>query len=216
MKEATSNSEKIFKSIRSASIDQYEREFGLIDFDTDVFQREDESLDILFAQNFVKAAGQFIYCENNDELVSFLQALVTEKKWEQISVFDPKVQSLLSGSQIRVDHQIEHLSNTQVGISGCESLIARLGSVLVSSGLFSGRRLNVFPETHIIIATTSQIVYDLKDALVNIKKKYNRLPSMISVISGPSRTADIEKTLVMGAHGPRNLYVFLLDDLQTL
>ncbi|MCK5078809.1 MAG: LUD domain-containing protein, partial [Bacteroidales bacterium] len=51
------------------------------------------------------------------------------------------------------------------------------------------------------------------DALKGMKEKYGQdLPSMISLITGPSRTADIEKTLVMGAHGPRELYVFLVDD----
>ena len=99
------------------------------------------------------------------------------------------------------------------GITYCEYLIARLGSIMVSSKQTSGRRLNVFPENHIVIARSSQIVADLKDALKNIKEKYvGNLPSMISVITGPSRTADIEKTLVMGAHGPRELYVFLIDE----
>jgi L-lactate dehydrogenase complex protein LldG len=54
---------------------------------------------------------------------------------------------------------------------------------------------------------------DLKDAFKIIKDRYgNQLPSMLSTITGPSRTADIEKTLVLGAHGPKELFVFLLDD----
>ena len=55
---------------------------------------------------------------------------------------------------------------------------------------------------------------DLKDGFNRLKEKYGqKLPSMISTITGPSRTADIEKTLVLGAHGPKELYVFLIDDL---
>ena len=57
-----------------------------------------------------------------------------------------------------------------------------------------------------------QLVDDLKQALKLIRLKYDTIPSMISLITGPSRTADIEKTLVMGAHGPKELYVFLIDD----
>ena len=73
--------------------------------------------------------------------------------------------------------------------------------------------MNVFPETHLIYARASQLVPELKDALKGIKERYGKeLPSMISMITGPSRTADIEKTLVMGAHGPRQLYVFMVDD----
>jgi L-lactate dehydrogenase complex protein LldG len=57
------------------------------------------------------------------------------------------------------------------------------------------------------------LVNDLKQALAGIKQKYaDNIPSMISVITGPSRTADIEKTLIMGAHGPKEIYVFLIDD----
>ncbi len=100
-----------------------------------------------------------------------------------------------------------------MGITFCEFLIARFGSIMISSGQRSGRRLNVFPEIHIVFAKTSQIVPELKDALTGMKERYDRnMPSLVSVITGPSRTADIEKTLVMGAHGPKELYVFLVDE----
>jgi L-lactate dehydrogenase complex protein LldG len=65
----------------------------------------------------------------------------------------------------------------------------------------------------VVVAFTSQLVPDIKSALVQIKQRYEgRLPGMLSMITGPSRTADIEKTLVMGAHGPKALYVFLVQD----
>jgi L-lactate dehydrogenase complex protein LldG len=84
---------------------------------------------------------------------------------------------------------------------------------MVSSAQLSGRRMVVFPEVHLVVAYASQLVPDLKEALVKIRKKYDpRLPSMITLITGPSRTADIEKTLVMGAHGPKELYVFFIED----
>jgi L-lactate dehydrogenase complex protein LldG len=84
---------------------------------------------------------------------------------------------------------------------------------MVSNANAAGRRLSIYPHQHIVIAYTSQLVLDLKDAFKIIKEKYgNQLPSMISTITGPSRTADIEKTLVLGAHGPKEFYVFLLDD----
>jgi L-lactate dehydrogenase complex protein LldG len=55
-------------------------------------------------------------------------------------------------------------------------------------------------------------VYDVKDAIALLQDKYReQMPSMISFATGPSRTADIEKTLVVGAHGPKEVYCFLLD-----
>jgi L-lactate dehydrogenase complex protein LldG len=66
---------------------------------------------------------------------------------------------------------------------------------------------------HIVVASVGQLLPDIKDALAYMRKKYGqRLPSMMSLITGPSRTADIEKTLVMGAHGPKELILFLIDD----
>ena len=53
---------------------------------------------------------------------------------------------------------------------------------------------------------------DLKDGFKRLKNKYGQnLPSMVCNITGPSRTADIEKTLVLGAHGPKELIVFLIE-----
>jgi L-lactate dehydrogenase complex protein LldG len=76
----------------------------------------------------------------------------------------------------------------------------------------SSRRLNVYPETHVVIAYADQLVNDLKDAFEAIQLKYpGKIPSMLSVITGPSRTADIEKTLVMGAHGPCELFLILVE-----
>jgi L-lactate dehydrogenase complex protein LldG len=98
----------------------------------------------------------------------------------------------------------------EVGVTGCEFVVARLGSIMVSSK--NSRRLNVYPETHVVIAYVHQLVDDLKDAFSAIQEKYSgKLPSMVSVITGPSRTADIEKTLVMGAHGPRELFLILVE-----
>ena len=101
----------------------------------------------------------------------------------------------------------------EVGLTLCESLIARNGSIMVTNANAAGRRLSIFPHHHIVIAYTSQLVLDLKDGFKLLKDKYgSQLPSMICNITGPSRTADIEKTLVLGAHGPKELFVFLLED----
>ena len=88
--------------------------------------------------------------------------------------------------------------DARIGITRCESLIARLGTVMVSSRLSPGRKMTVYPEIHLVLGYTSQLVPDLKQALANLRKKYrDGYPSMVSLITGPSRTADIEKTLVI-------------------
>lgn len=68
----------------------------------------------------------------------------------------------------------------------------------------------VYPPLHIVIAKKEQLVDYLEKAYSGISERYaENLPSQIAIITGPSRTADIEKTLVLGAHGPRELRVFL-------
>ena len=104
----------------------------------------------------------------------------------------------------------DNIKDLNVGVTSCEFIISRLGSIMVSSK--TSRRLNVYPEVHVVIAYTNQLVEDLKEAFDAIQDKYSgKLPSLLSVITGPSRTADIEKTLVMGAHGPRELFLILVE-----
>jgi L-lactate dehydrogenase complex protein LldG len=82
----------------------------------------------------------------------------------------------------------------------------------MSAAQESGRTVSVYAPVHICVAYTSQLVYDIKDALLKAREKYSgNLPSLITFATGPSRTADIEKTLVVGVHGPKEVYVFLVD-----
>ena len=82
----------------------------------------------------------------------------------------------------------------------------------MSSAQLSGRTTSVYAPVHICIAYTRQLVYDVKDALQLLKEKYhNAIPSLITFATGPSRTADIEKTLVVGVHGPKEVYLFLVE-----
>jgi L-lactate dehydrogenase complex protein LldG len=138
--------------------------------------------------------------------------LSEQSQWPPAFCLDEGITRLLRQGQIPYSSTADDFQKLKIGITTCEYLISRLGSIMVSSRQSSGRRLNVFPETHIVVAYSHQLVPDLKQAFANIVNKYGRkLPSMITIITGPSRTADIEKTLVMGAHGPRELFLFLVD-----
>ena len=82
----------------------------------------------------------------------------------------------------------------------------------MSAGQQSGRTTSVYAPVHICIAYTNQLVYDVREALQGMKERYDKnLPSQITFATGPSRTADIEKTLVVGVHGPKEVYVFLVE-----
>ena len=212
MQETTSR-EKILKKVRNALMSKLENPYQDTASDEGIYATLEESLDINFAQEFTKASGKFIYCESEQEFLDHMSALIRDNEWDKIFCKEEDLLNKITASSDIFEQNADELVNCKVALSTCESLIARLGSILVSSKQFGGRRINAFPEVHMVFAYTSQLVPDLKDGLKHIKNKYaHQPPSMITLIAGPSRTADIEKTLVMGAHGPKELYLFFIDD----
>lgn len=213
MEDATSR-EKVLKKVRNALLHKTQNPFPDIDFDAGVYKEMSDSPDVVFAEEFIKAGGKFVYCESEKDLSDTLKVLITENQWTNLFCREDLVKQILFSTGIPFLSDNDDFADLEVGITLCEYLVARLGSIMVSSGQQCGRKMFVYPPVHIVFAYTSQIVPDIKNALKGLREKYSeRLPSMISMITGPSRTADIEKTLVMGAHGPRELYVFLIDDL---
>src|SRR5690606_31778863 len=100
----------------------------------------------------------------------------------------------------------------QACITDCELGLARTGSFLFSSRQYHGRVAPVYFPVHIVVLHVDQIVADIRDGLKFLRQKYkDRLPSMINLNTGPSRTADIEKSLVTGVHGPKEVFCFLLN-----
>jgi len=154
--------------------------------------------------------GQCVLCEDEQDLYSKLNLFVQQNNFPYLYCRDSYIADQLTIYKIPFSVNESDFESMQAGITGCEFLVARTGSVLVSSASKSGRQMNVFPPVHIVLAHVSQLVNYPEDALIAIHEKYgDSLPSSISTITGPSRTADIEKTLVLGAHGPKELVVFL-------
>ncbi len=212
MEESTSR-EKILKKIRNALTKKSDPPYPILDQDSNVFPELTDTLDVTFAQALVSMAGKFVYSESEDEFLGVLKSFILEKDWPLLYCLDPTLQIKLKQAGIPFESDPDKITEARIGITRCESLVARFGSVMVSSRLSPGRKIVGFPEIHVVVGFTSQLVPDLKDAYKLIRKKYGvDFPSMVSLITGPSRTADIEKTLVMGAHGPRELYVFLIED----
>ena len=211
MEDSTSK-EKILKKIRKALIHKSEVDFGAVDFDSEIYASSDDSRELLFAQRFTALNGKFAFCESEQDFVSTFSSVINENKWDNIFCLEESLKTVLKKGGITFSDKESDFINTNVGVTACEFLVARTGSVMISSKQASGRRLPAYSNYHIVVAYTDQLVYDVKDALKGIKTKYgNHIPSLISTITGPSRTADIEKTLVQGAHGPKEIYVFLID-----
>jgi L-lactate dehydrogenase complex protein LldG len=203
--------ENILKRIRQALVNPTPVPFPQSEGNSGVFTAPTQENEIEFAENFGRVQGRFLYCSNTEELIIQLKQLISQQAWTQVfcreSGLLPMLQEPLKGLLIN-----DNLPEADVSITGCEALIARTGSILMSSAEESGRTISIYAPVHICIAFASQLVYDIRDGLDLLMAKYkSKIPSFITLATGPSRTADIEKTLVVGVHGPKEVYVFLVD-----
>ena len=146
-----------------------------------------------------------------------LRALRDTEKWQRVATHQSpfaRTQAAALGLPTLVTdegYDKNEMEQCDVGISECDALIAQTGTVLVTSKTAGGRALSCLPPHHVVVARREQMVSDLPAAFALIKAKHGAsYPSMISFITGPSRTGDIERILDLGAHGPKKLTIFCL------
>jgi len=214
MNPGKSSRETILKKIKKA-LATYKTALQEPDFSSEVFTKSDEAdLSVVFAESFLKTKGEFFFCEDEKEFLKSISLFAHKRELKNIFVWEEQLVKQLLKAKVPIVTGQAGFEDAEVGITSCECLIARTGSLIVSSATNSGRRLGIYPPIHIVVAYTSQVVVDIKDGLAFVKEKYKEkgIPSMVGLVTGPSRTSDIEKTLVMGAHGPKELILFLIDD----
>jgi Uncharacterized conserved protein len=203
--------ENILKKIRKALTNSTPIPFPQSEGNSSVFTPTPQELEVEFARRFTNLQGKFVFCVDHQELAAQLNGLAAHNKWDKIVCREEDLKKKLSDNQF-TNHAYNDLATCDASITGCEYLVARTGSIVMSAVQAGGRTTSVYAPVHICVAYTSQLVYDVKDALLQCREKYaGRLPSLITFATGPSRTADIEKTLVVGVHGPKEVYVFLVD-----
>lgn len=180
------------------------------DFEQPIYHSIDLPLELAFKENLEKVNGFVHLFTSEEELFHALKEFLYSRKKEDVFCYEDKISGKLNAFEISFLQSSELSKDVEIGITGCEFLIAHTGSVMVSSVQKGGRKMFVYPPIHIIVASKNQLVDYLEKAYSGIQEKYKEnLPSHITLITGPSRTADIEKTLVLGAHGPRELRVFI-------
>lgn len=209
VKTASSSRENILKKIKQALAKPVPLPFEETPENQAFFINKGE-LELQFAENFAALQGRFSFCADEAELVQQLQTLFGTRQWTKLFANEQSIRELFTRQHLELPSGIS-LADCDASITSCECLIARTGSMLLSSAQ-TGRTSSVYAPVHICIAYTSQLVFDLKDGFELIKKKYpSGIPSLITFASGPSRTADIEKTLVTGVHGPKEVFCFLVE-----
>jgi L-lactate dehydrogenase complex protein LldG len=171
----------------------------------------------LFAKNCADLKADFLQLAGWDELQAALAKLREAGQWQRIASHDGELTRFacqeLGLPTLLTDHgyAAPALEKCDAGITECDALVAQTGGVVVTSRSAGGRALTVLPPHHVVLARRAQLVADLPAAFALLQQKYAPdFPSMISFITGPSRTGDIERILVLGAHGPKQLTILCL------
>ncbi len=168
----------------------------------------------LFAKNTAELKADFQLLNSTDEMRAALVRLREAGSWRRVACHTGELTDAMCPALnlplLRTDrtYDVHELEACDAGISECDAIIAQTGTVLVTNRSAGGRALSVLPPHHVVLVRRSQMVADLPAAFALLKQKYaSNYPSMISFITGPSRTGDIERILVLGAHGPKKLSI---------
>jgi len=171
----------------------------------------------LFQTNAAELRADFRVFKDPHELASALKALCAAERWQRVASHHAELAEAACNALglpvlfTNTPFGNRELARCDVGITECDALVAQTGSVLVTSRSAGGRALSVLPPHHVVLARRAQLVPDLPAAFRALSAKYGaNYPSMISLITGPSRTGDIERILVLGAHGPKKLTILCL------
>jgi L-lactate dehydrogenase complex protein LldG len=175
----------------------------------------------LFAKLSEMLKTEFVVCTNIKAAAKHLTKLAQENGWKSVATHGGELSDALAGklsetvSLLKVDggYDKSALEACDAGLTECECLIAQTGSVCVTTRSSGGRALSVLPPHHVVIACKSQLLPDLTASYELLAQKYatSGYPSYMGFITGPSRTGDIERILVLGAHGPKRLTVLLCE-----
>jgi L-lactate dehydrogenase complex protein LldG len=160
-----------------------------------------------FAEALDAIGGSFLLC-NLQDLGSQILALIHDKQADEILAwedrhFPPGLLAHLQQKGIGVKHELD--ASVRIGLTGADAAIAESGTLVVSGGSGKPNFPSLTTEVHLVVLRTSDIYKKLEDVL---GLTVLRTAPIVAMISGPSRTADIELTLTIGVHGPREVHVF--------
>jgi len=174
------------------------------------FPDEKAPTDEKFTYNFNKNGGKFLYCLNMDEVLEAFQSILEENNIEESDVYC--INEQLAPKFNNANFNLESPKSNSFFLTVCESLIAKDGSILLSSNQIKEKKLSELPSKFIIFATTSQLVDTISEGLRKIKNKSkNLIPSNITTIR--DFETEKEKDFMSYGSSTKNLYLLLLEDL---
>lgn len=211
----TTFKEQILTKIRNAVVGKTEQLFHDLDLRTDTKPPINEEVGeaVTFATKFLENGGLFIYTESEKEFAARMRQYIQEMGWNKIWCADSKMQDILDRNDIAYHKEYCKCDNgAVVGITTCEGITARTGSVILAGNKISERQVYSMSTTLIAYATIDQIFTSLKDGMTNIRRKNpDKMPSQIVIMSGAGYTNAIEGENIVRAQGARKFALFLVD-----
>jgi L-lactate dehydrogenase complex protein LldG len=187
-----------------------------------------------FAEELARLEGHAHRCADDEEALETIRAILLSHAttaaitWDRDRIGLAGLEVLLDGlgihaldGRIRGEEldraeRLQQLDPAQVCISGADAAVAESGTLVLRSGLGRARLASILAPVHIAVLHAGEIVRGLGAALALLQERHGpdifADSSNLTLISGPSRTGDIEQTLVLGAHGPRELHVVIIGD----
>ncbi len=161
-----------------------------------------------FKQKLALGGGTFEQIDTIDEAPATISRYLQTHGWTTNIRVAPKLKEMAWGETLQVSFgntRGEHLAS----VTPAFCAVAETGSVVLLSSDKSPTTLNFLPDTHIVLITKDQLVSHIEDVWEKLRA-LGEIPRSINFITGPSKTADVEQTLQIGAHGPRELHVVLI------
>ena len=167
-------------------------------------------IDEKFANKFTNTGGRFIYCIDEEEVVSSISNIIEENDWEEVLSLEENNNILLDKSGVPYSDVVD---SNSVMFASCEALIAEEGSILVSSNQLKGQSLSELPYNFIIIARVKDIMIDKSEGLRCISRTHGRnIPSGITTVKGPKAVTGENNILDSGSiNTSKNIYLLLTE-----
>ncbi len=209
------NKEQILAKVRSALIAKDENTFRDVNMQVDTWTpfKEEDGADFTFVERFRDNGGIFIYFESKENFLDAMKQYLVDNQWDPLCSTSKKMENVFSDSGIELCGDYGVKRKKTVSITDCECLIAQTGSVVLTDHCAGSPAAYSNADVLLVYASPSQIVASMKDALKLIKEKYgSRKPAETVIISGPSRSTEIDNQLVVGAQGIKQLALFLVEE----
>jgi len=168
-----------------------------------------DSLVACFKERALKLSSDVLETSNRMEVPTLLARYLSKRKlpmrgvcWSSLAGLPWSAAGLEMQSRPAKDQDL-------VGVTGAFCAIAETGTLMMLSGADTPAATSLLPETHVAVLDPRRIVATMEDAWDLMRKEYQQPPRAVNFISGPSRTADIEQTVTLGAHGPYRVLLIL-------